>query len=239
MNWRERVYQNYVSTHESFAARARDTEALRGQFLVWQKYFGRFLPISKETRILDVGCGGGEFLWWLKELGYKNLSGIDISPEQVEAATKLGLKITLGDFRTVLAGQKNQYEIIFARDLLEHFEPAQILEILDIFHSLLMPEGRLILQTPNAESPFAGRARYYDFTHGISFTPHSLCQALYTAKFKEIRIWETGPVVHGPISLIRAILWKLFSFVWNFYFLVELGAGQGIFTQNMIVSSYK
>jgi len=32
---------------------------------------------SKEARILDVGCGDGEMLHWLKNLGYNSIEGID------------------------------------------------------------------------------------------------------------------------------------------------------------------
>ena len=42
--------------------------------------------------VLDLGCGNGGFVYWLQHMGYKNSYGIDISPEQVEFANRLGIK---------------------------------------------------------------------------------------------------------------------------------------------------
>ncbi|MHA1195491.1 MAG: hypothetical protein ACTSRH_05160 [Promethearchaeota archaeon] len=42
--------------------------------------FFKILSVTRLTlksRILDVGCGAGNYLYVLKEIGYKNLLGID------------------------------------------------------------------------------------------------------------------------------------------------------------------
>jgi hypothetical protein len=40
--------------------------------------------LNSETAVLDVGCSTGMFLRVLKDQGYKNLVGVDVSAEQVE-----------------------------------------------------------------------------------------------------------------------------------------------------------
>jgi 2-polyprenyl-3-methyl-5-hydroxy-6-metoxy-1,4-benzoquinol methylase len=54
------------------------------------KFFLIFQRI-KTIKILDIGCGNGSLLAAAKEKGYTNVTGIDISPEQVEIANKLGV----------------------------------------------------------------------------------------------------------------------------------------------------
>ena len=39
-------------------------------------YFNKF---SKDSKILDIGCGNGFFLNQLKNRGYTNLAGVDIA----------------------------------------------------------------------------------------------------------------------------------------------------------------
>jgi ubiquinone/menaquinone biosynthesis C-methylase UbiE len=52
-----------------------------------ERLLARGLP-TETTRILDIGCGSGQLLAFLMELGAKgsNCSGIDLMPDRVEAA---------------------------------------------------------------------------------------------------------------------------------------------------------
>ncbi len=45
-----------------------------------------FTNISKQARIIDLGCGYGRVLKFLFEKGYRNLSGIDSSSKLIERA---------------------------------------------------------------------------------------------------------------------------------------------------------
>lgn len=48
-----------------------------------------FLPLNKNSKILDIGCGMGQFLSLLKNKGYKNFQGIGLSQEQVEPSSMI------------------------------------------------------------------------------------------------------------------------------------------------------
>ncbi|MBF0101879.1 MAG: class I SAM-dependent methyltransferase [Desulfobacterales bacterium] len=47
-----------------------------------------FTSLSKENRLLDVGCGGGHILVSLAKRGFSSLSGIDLCFDQVKRAKK-------------------------------------------------------------------------------------------------------------------------------------------------------
>ncbi|PIP43376.1 MAG: methyltransferase, partial [Deltaproteobacteria bacterium CG23_combo_of_CG06-09_8_20_14_all_60_8] len=49
-------------------------------------------PVDKGVAILDLGCGHGALIHVARELGYRNLRGVDGSPEQVAAARRLGIE---------------------------------------------------------------------------------------------------------------------------------------------------
>ncbi len=46
----------------------------------------RMLPAGKDSRILDLCCGTGEQLYILREQGYRDLHGVDLSREMLEVA---------------------------------------------------------------------------------------------------------------------------------------------------------
>ena len=59
--------QNYVSY--SFEQWARST----------RYYIRDWLPMDKGCRVLELGCGQGNFYYLWRSLGYKNYVGVDIS----------------------------------------------------------------------------------------------------------------------------------------------------------------
>ncbi|WP_367115956.1 class I SAM-dependent methyltransferase [Xanthobacter sp.] len=46
----------------------------------------RHMPTDRKIEILDVGCGAGDVIYWQKQAIYKNISGVDISPEMIDMA---------------------------------------------------------------------------------------------------------------------------------------------------------
>jgi 2-polyprenyl-3-methyl-5-hydroxy-6-metoxy-1,4-benzoquinol methylase len=143
------------------------------------KYYRRILaphlPENKEIAVLDLGCGMGFALLALKQLGFKNVFGIDIDPGQVESSRAKGLEVTLcADSVEYLTSNPSRFGLILALDLLEHVEVAQQLEFVGAIASSLQPGGRLFGTTPNANSTLAARCRYLDWTHRTAFTEQSL-----------------------------------------------------------------
>jgi len=133
MTYRDKFYSKYVSSHTSRLYGEVFLGNIKKQFPVWQKYFGRFLPEDKKAKIIDLGCGNGGFVYWLQQIGYQNAEGIDISAEQIEAGQKLGIKnIRQADIKEFLITQlPNNYDVIFMRDILEHFNKEEILDVLE------------------------------------------------------------------------------------------------------------
>ncbi len=98
----------------------------------------------------------------------------------------------------------------------------------------------MLISTVNAESLFSTRHRYYDFTHEVGFTPHSLSQVLYFTGFTDMRIFPKEPYIHGLKSAVRWFLWKGMKQLIRFYLLVETGsAGHGVYTQVMYAIGVK
>jgi 2-polyprenyl-3-methyl-5-hydroxy-6-metoxy-1,4-benzoquinol methylase len=96
-------------------------------------------------KILDIGCGVGDFLFKAKQSGWK-VTGIEPSPNASKIAShKLQSQILLPSQISSL--EDESFNLITMWHVLEHVDDlnAQIKEL----HRLLKPNGRLVLALPN------------------------------------------------------------------------------------------
>jgi cyclopropane fatty-acyl-phospholipid synthase-like methyltransferase len=232
---RRRLYDSYFATYygADHEAPAELSASVRAYF---DQHLGRHLPADRGADILDVGCGWGGLLMHLLDRGYTNVSGVDVSPEQVAMAHRLGLhSVTLAPAAEYLADRREQLDLVCAIDVLEHLERQELLELLDAIHAVLRPSGRLVLQVPNADGPFASRMRYFDLTHERSFTAKSIAQALRAAGFTRVMVEPVRPAVHGVPSAIRWALWHVIRAGLTGYLAVETGVLRGhVLSQNLL-----
>lgn len=228
---RQRLYARYVTTH--------GTDGADGGVLWARRHVLRRLPASPEASILDIGCGAGEIVRMMHAAGYRNARGIDVSEEQVALAHEHGVEgVEVADLREHLDSAQDTYDVIIALDVLEHFEPEEVLALLDLIAGALKPGGLLLVRTPNAASPFFGRYRYGDLTHGLAFTVRSLRQAMASTGFGCVEFSAVDPVPHGLTSTARFILWQLIAGLFKLCLAVETGQLRGhIVTQNIVVAA--
>jgi SAM-dependent methyltransferase len=113
------------------------------------RFVERALRESEETGlVLDVGCGGGLFLQLLAERGVKNVVGLDFSLDAANVAwRRAGVPAVCATLsKAPFAAGSCAAVTMF--HVLEHlYDPASYL---DAAHQLLRPDGRLIVQVPNA-----------------------------------------------------------------------------------------
>lgn len=164
---------------------------------------GRYLPKNRDAAILDLGCGAGHFLHFLRSEGYTNVSGVDVSPQQVDFCREKGFKnVTHADGREYLNSHPETFDAVIANDIVEHLPKSDVIEFLKSAYSSLKPSGLLVLKTPNMGNPAALYSRYFDFTHETGYTEKSIYQILFLAGFTEISV---HPVVPSARTLRRMI----------------------------------
>lgn len=78
------------------------------------------LRIEKGSRVLDMGCGWGPFLNFLKEKGV-NARGVTLSKGQAAACRKNGLLVDVRDARQIRRSDYGQFEAITCIGGMEHF----------------------------------------------------------------------------------------------------------------------
>ena len=240
--YRRRIYAGYLDANpDTVAPQSLACFAPRAPYL--KRLIREHFPADRRAAVLDLGCGAGALIHVARELGYRHLSGVDTSPEQIAAAVRLGIGgIVNGDlFKSLRARPDASEDVIIAFDVIEHFDRDELVAFVDQVHRVLRARGRFIVHTPNAESPFFGRIRYGDLTHELAFTRNSLTQLLRSCGFGNVACFEDRPVVHGPLSAMRAVLWPLLRASVGFFMLVETGASNrdAILSQNLLAVAHK
>ena len=103
---------------------------------------------SATTRILDAGCGDGQFLEYLASRGYSKIVGYEIDPRRLAHARQRGSAV----FPNMEAATRElkAFDFIFMWHVYEHIpEPLAVLRRL---LACLSPSGTLIVSVPNHRS---------------------------------------------------------------------------------------
>ncbi len=154
--WREKCFDNFgvkenVENNMNSEAYALESavEESHWWFVVRRKLIksiiiGHNLP--KDTAILDIGSSTGTNLRMLKEMGFLNYQGIDVSDEAIFwcAQKKLG-RIHKGDV-CALSFQDSSFDLILATDIIEHVEEDGL--ALKEIDRVLKPGSSVIITVP-------------------------------------------------------------------------------------------
>ena len=238
-NYRARIYEKYATDFQD-APQLFDLAAAERWGKAYDHYFRGWLPEDRNARVLDVACGSGRLLQYFKSRGFGRVSGVDISPEQAMLARQVVPDVVEGDATEFLESHKSEYELIVGLDIVEHLDKDEALRFLEACLAALSSSGQLILQTPNAESPWGSTHRYNDFTHEIGFNPNSISRLLKLVGFRSPHARELGPVPFGysMSSTIRAGGWAMIRGSLKLWNLIETGhPGSGVFTRVFLVSA--
>lgn len=236
--WKNRLYDAYVSSNQG-GQDASLGYSVRGPHI--NSFIKHHMPSDRHIKILDVGCGAGDVIYWLKKSNYHDISGFDISPEMIDLAHRRGVvEAYLGDINQSLSSiQSNRIDVAICFDIFEHLSRSELFHISDEIFRILKPGGTLFVHTPNASGIFGDHVRYGDITHEISFTSTSMRQLMLTVGFENISSFEDKPVPHGLKSTIRAIIWAVGTAGFRLLYAAETGSFNYIASQNFLTSATK
>lgn len=141
------------SKFKEMAIRFRNKYAIYKAGFIGKYFFSKYptnqfnilsdLRPSKKARILDIGCGDGNFLRSLHVLGFKNLLGIDPFLDK-ETVIDNNFSILRRDIYQL----DGEFDLIVFKGTLEH-QPAQ-LDLLLKASELLAKGGRCVIRIPVA-----------------------------------------------------------------------------------------
>ena len=187
------------------------------------------LPQFSE-RVLEIGCGTGATLGWLKEIGRcKETFGVELVEEASQIAETVVDRVILADIEEETIDLPEQYfNLILCLDVLEHMKnPWRILRML--VQRWLVPGGIIIVSIPNLRyrkvlidllihSLFEYQdAGILDRTHLRFFTKHSAISLLRSSGLENVRLDFHPSDVKGKAAVLNAITFGFFrdTFSWQ------------------------
>jgi SAM-dependent methyltransferase len=141
-------------------------ELIKNRLRVYLDIIKPLKDIYPEPNAIDLGCGRGEWLELIGELGFK-AHGVDIDDGMLEDCRKNNLTYTKQDALEYLKILPDEsHTIITAFHLAEHLSYEVLLRLTSEAKRVLKPCGLLIMETPNPENIFVGINNFYlDPTH--------------------------------------------------------------------------
>ena len=172
---------------------------------IFAPFLAEFRPRAG-GRLLDIGCGSGEFLTLARERGW-HVEGVEVSPRGAELARRRGLTVH-ADVASLAA---DTYDVVTLWNVIDFF--SHPLEQMRHIRRVLAPGGVALVRAPNAvyqlaawrlsrvvvwPAPLARLVRDAYFFQPLVWSPRTLRRLLEDAGFTGVRLWNSEPSWGDP-----------------------------------------
>jgi SAM-dependent methyltransferase len=197
--------------YRAFEDRHRGTrERIKSRLQVYVPFVEPLTSIYEDCQAVDLGCGRGEWLEILGELGFDAM-GIDLDDGMLAACKDLGLPAEQGEaiahLRTI---PDESLAVVSGFHIAEHIAFADLQTLVQESLRVLRPAGLLILETPNPENLAVGTATFYlDPTHLRPLPPPLLSflpEYYGFARTKVLRLQESIGLAGGVSISLKNVL---------------------------------
>ncbi len=171
----------------------------------YKKNLLKHLPSDKSVKIVDVGCGRGQMLFFLKDNGYTNITGLDLNEDKVGICREMGFEVKVKDVFDYLRSEKDEVDVFILGNFLEHFEYKDIVKILKGLNKLLSSGGKILIITPNCNNIYGVATFNSDITHKSALTEKSINDLVAKTSFEAADFYNliVYPNVFAVDTLLR------------------------------------
>ena len=191
--------------------------------------FVQFLEHDSNSKVIDLGCGYGDFTIKIKEkIGCNEIFGVDIYESDIHRAKNKGIEVikyNLSKFPYPFID--NSFDVVLSNQLIEHlFYPVRFIQEIN---RILKPNGYCVISTENLASwdnvcalilgytPFSMEFDSGLYKIGNPLSPHK--KEMFECRNPHIRIFT----LKGLIELLRSSGFKIKKVVGNSHILFKLG----------------
>lgn len=200
-------------------------EGRRSHWRPFARTIGHFLPVDKNARIVDVGCGAGILLEWLSAQGFSNARGLDSDRGQIDYCLSMELHAEHTHDTAMSLAAFEDIDLVILKDVLEHVSVDEVDCLLSAARKALAPGGRVYVSVPNAAASFSGYWLYNDPTHFRSYTKSVLELQLLEAGFKIVHEGtDDNFAFSSAMGVARLVVRSVFRFFRRLEALGEFGS---------------
>lgn len=167
-------------------------------------------PTKIGMRLLDIGCGNGEFLLNARSAGWQ-VNGLEPDPKAAMIGASRDLNIHVGTYDSADYASAS-FDVITANQVIEHVHDPH--DFVAHIYRWLKPGGKVWIGTPNLDCPMHARfGRNYGNLHPpqhlLVFSPATLRKLFSNSGFINIRFVKRGfhdyNQTLGSASLARGV----------------------------------
>ena len=154
--------------------------------------------LSKQAKILDVGCGTGKNLETFKRYG--QTWGLDSSTEAIKFCQKRGLSNLKVGTASNTGYARNSFDLVTILDVLEHTDDDRTLQEI---YQILKPGGIVVATVPAYQWLWSDWDSVLH--HKRRYTKGGLRKVLTNNNFKPLRISYMNSYLIAPALIVRTI----------------------------------
>lgn len=162
--WRLVMKDSFYSAFENKYRGSR--ELIKSRLQVYIPFISKLLNLYPQAKVIDLGCGRGEWLEVVKELGFDG-KGVDLDEGMLNYCRENGL-ITEKKGALDILGElpDNSVAVVSSFHLVEHIGFDSVKKLVEESLRVLVPGGLLIMETPNPENIIVSTNNFHlDPTH--------------------------------------------------------------------------
>lgn len=161
--------------------------ALTARWLTTVDLIPKFVADGK---LLEVGCGNGDFLLRMRELGWTDLSGVELSEKSAQGLKRAGLDVRSGTIEEAIdLYPDNHFDVIVSSMVLEHL--LNPFETVRRLATKLKPGGEFLFSTVIRDSLdghlFGPYSVSYDFPRHMVFFHKDDLRKMLAPEFEQVQ----------------------------------------------------
>ena len=146
------------------------------------RYLSSKYQLPKGSKLLDLGCGRGEFMRGFIKCG---LNGYGVDQSSIAKSVCPEAEILQSDLANEpLPYDDSSFDVVFSKSVLEHFYYPE--KLVQEVYRILNPDGLAITMVPDWESVY--KTFYDDYTHRTPFTLTSLKNIFSINGFDKVKV---------------------------------------------------
>ncbi len=164
--------------------------------------------INNSGRVLDIGCGNGQFLEQVKDFGQIEIFGTEMQGSSAQRAMKIeGLSLQIGELLEENYA-KDYFDVVTMFHVFEHLKNSK--QYIDIIDNILVKNGHLVISFPNIDSWqasfFKGKWLHLDPPRHLFFFTPKVFKALMDKRGYQLIEEHYFSIEQNPFGAIQSWL---------------------------------